>query len=136
MCRQSSTHILSYDMDTHVLTVTPPSTNDLQQMRKVRRQVHECIDTMYNDAGPVRILFDLQQCSLSVMHVTFTVRTLLREEATILQKVDRSVALISNSNRATKALCDMFLWFYTPIRPFSIKDDRSEATMFLTCSEP
>lgn len=109
-----------------VILFTPPVTTDKAKMRELRAELVAEVER----APDARILFDLRHCDLSFVHLTFTLRTLFRYEAYIRAHVDRSAATIPH-NHATKALCDIFLKMYTPVRPFRVFLDDSEAQSFL-----
>lgn len=114
-----------------LLRFTPPATSELTEMRRLRAELRADIDSAFASAGcPVRILFDLRHCRLGWPHVEFAVRTLLRNDAYIREKLARSAALIPPSP-ATKALCDLFLRIYTPARPFAVHLEEAPALAFL-----
>ena len=114
-----------------VLWVTPHAeVADTATMRQCRARLRQEINNAQSKSGPVRLLFDLRQCTIGLAQLQFTVRTLLKNEAYLQSVVERSAVLLP-LNRATKALADVFLRMYTPVRPFSIEIDVSQAHAFV-----
>ena len=120
---------LAWDDD--VLWVTPPSgLSDLEAMRRCREQLRDAINAQ-PDGARVRLLFDLRYCTLTLAALHFTVRTLLKNEAYMRARLERSAALMASDNRAVKPLVDLFLRIYTPVRPFRVETDVAAARVFV-----
>lgn len=114
--------------DHGVLWVTPPAgVDDLPTMRQCRAQLRAELERCQ---GRVRLLFDLRRCTLGMAQLHFTVRTLLKNEAYMRLRLERSAALLPG-NRAVKALADLFLRLYTPVRPFRIEIEEGAAHAFV-----
>ena len=114
----------------HIIFV-PPSTYRVVEMRDARHRLKTFVEDRYNETQtPVRILFDLRSCALGLPQMHFTLLHPKKNETFMRLRVERSVALVP-SNLAVKALCDLFLRLYTPVRPFSIEIDAEEAEKFL-----
>ena len=119
--------------DHGVLWVTPPAgVDDVRTMRQCRAQLRAELDA---SEERVRLLFDLRSCTLGLAQLHFTVRTLLKNEAYMRVRLERSVALLPGGNRAVKALADLFLRMYTPVRPFRIEVDAHAAHAFVRTTE-
>ena len=107
----------------------PPAATDDAGMRRLRAQLRMAIEER-RQAARVRVLFDLRDCPLGLPQLHFTLRTLWRHEAYMREALERSVALVPHS-AAVKALCDLFLYVYAPVRPFSIEIDEAAALAFV-----
>ena len=108
----------------------PPSTSDTNVMRVALNELRLEIDKAFAEYGPVCLLFDLRFCTIGMEQLQFTIRTLLENEQYMFQKLERSVALVPH-NTFVKYMCDIFLHFYTPIRPFQIDIIEHEALQFV-----
>lgn len=146
------------------LYVRPPSTSNVGEMRAARNELRRVLDEACRGATTtwaaadegegegegetdaeegggggtvrrrVRLLFDLRECAIGLPQLHFTVRTLLKNEAYMRRTLERSAALVP-PNRAVKALCDLFLRMYTPVRPFAIEIDYHKARAFVTTTK-
>jgi hypothetical protein len=119
-------------MPCDILHYTPPSTSDLRAMRSAREDLRSRIDAHVSRTGcPARVLFDLRSCRIGTPQLEFTLRTLHKNEAYMHSHLHRSAALIPAHRPAVKALADLFLRVYTPVRPFCVEVDEEAARAFL-----
>lgn len=126
--------MLSIREEDGALWVVPPSTTDVAEMRRARQMLRTRLDAYRPPASSrARVVFDMRSCTLGMPQLWFTVRTLLRYEAYMACVLERSAALVPH-NRAVKALSDVFLSLYTPVRPFSIEVDEAAARAFVAVS--
>lgn len=123
---------LRCDADGVLWVTPPPGTSDLATMRSCRKQLVEEVDRRHADprGERVRLLFDLRGCALGMAALQFTLRTLAKKEDYMRRTLERSAALLPGHNRAVKALADLFLRLYTPVRPFRIEVDEAAAHRF------
>ena len=91
-------------------------------LRKVHRKA---------GGAEIPLLIDLRRCSnFTPRHVLTTVRVLIGEQEALMSMVSRS-AVVLRLDDAVAVLSQAFQRLYTPVKPFRILCDESEARGFL-----